>query len=629
MSAVPGNLLQAQVQVQAPISRPFRTSRFGERFGPQLDPALRSEVAAEQLNMVLGHTRLGTLVATAFAVFLALQLRDNPVPASIVDGWLAVKLCVAAARIVISLRYERLGRPGGASWGRATDAWLLADGFVWGMAGFTMMSAPIPLTSLVGSAIVGVSCIATFGLQFSKRSTAAYVVPMISLTALGLFLRGDEFGSIAGTGVLMLLGLLLATAIASEKRLIDGLMLRLHAQALTLEKDEALKLALRQSAVKTQFISNVSHELRTPLHGILGVARLLHLEAVDPGVARRVELIESSGTHLLGLINDLLDISRIEAGQFAMRSERFELGAVVQNLAELYAVRATEKGLVFTLTLQLNQPCWVIGDPARVRQVLHNLLGNALKFTQQGSITLTLMRDAESGRLSAEVQDTGPGIEASELVHVFEAFRQVGSAASRPFEGTGLGLTIARDIAQAMGGDIGIRSTVGVGTCALFTALLPAAASQEGTAQPTAPEQLSATGGPCRVLIAEDDDVNAVIATAYLEHIGVKAERVKDGRQAVRHALRDVDRPDLVLMDCRMPTMDGMTATREIRAQERTLGLPRVPVVALTATTSDVNRQLCLNAGMDDFMSKPYTKQQLEQVLGRWLRQREPHTQSA
>jgi CheY-like chemotaxis protein len=205
----------------------------------------------------------------------------------------------------------------------------------------------------------------------------------------------------------------------------------------------------------------------------------------------------------------------------------------------------------------------------------------------------------------------------------------VGSAAARPFEGTGLGLTIARDIAQAMGGDISMRSTVGVGTCALFTAVLPNAASPQGTAQPAAPEQLSAAGCPCRVLIAEDDDVNAVIATAYLEHIGVKAERVKDGRQAVRHALRDVDRPDLVLMDCRMPTMDGMAATREIRTQERSLGLPRVPVIALTATTSDINRQLCLNAGMDDFMSKPYTKQQLEQVLGRWLSQREAHTQSA
>ena len=569
--------------------------------------------------MVLGHTRLGTLVATAFAIFMALQLRGVAVPAWLVDGWLVVKIGVAAARIYLSVRHDRLGRPGGTSWSRTTDAWLLADGIVWGAAGFVLVSAPVPLAALVSAVMACVSCVATFGLQFSKRSTAAYVAPILALTALGLLPRGDELGTIGGTGLLMLLGLLLATSVASEKRLVDVLMLRLRAQALSVEKDEALKLALRQSAVKTQFISNVSHELRTPLHGILGVARLLHLEAKDNAVARRLELIESSGTHLLGLINDLLDISRIEAGQFAMRSERFELGAVVQNLAELYTVRATEKGLGFTLTLQLDQPCWVTGDPARVRQVLHNLLGNAVKFTQQGSITLTLMRDAESGRLSAEVQDTGPGIEASELVHVFEAFRQVGGAASRPFEGTGLGLTIARDIAQAMDGDISIRSTVGIGTCALFTALLPDATPPEAAAELAEPRQLAnATGSPCRVLIAEDDDVNAVIATAYLEHIGLVAERVRDGRQAVRHALRDIDRPDLVLMDCRMPTMDGMAATREIRSQERSLGLPRVPVIALTATTSDINRQLCLNAGMDDFMSKPYTREDLLGVLQRW-----------
>ena len=541
------------------------------------------------------------------------------IPAWLVDGWLVVKIGVAAVRIYLSVRYDRLGRPGGTSWSRTTDAWLLADGIVWGAAAFMLVSAPVPLAALVSAVMACVSCVATFGLQFSKRSTAAYVAPILTLTALGLLPRGDELGTIGGTGLLMLLGLLLATSVASEKRLVDMLMLRLRAQALSVEKDEALKLALRQSAVKTQFISNVSHELRTPLHGILGVTRLLHLEAKDGAVKRRLDLIESSGTHLLGLINDLLDISRIEAGQFAMRSERFELGAVVQNLAELYTVRATERGLGFTLTLQLDQPCWVTGDPARLRQVLHNLLGNAVKFTQQGSITLTLMRDAGTGRLSAEVQDTGPGIEASELVHVFEAFRQVGGAASRPFEGTGLGLTIARDIAQAMGGDISIRSTVGVGTCALFTALLPDAAPPEVAAEPAAPQQLTnASGSPCRVLIAEDDDVNAVIATAYLEHIGLIAERVRDGRQAVRHALRDVDRPDLVLMDCRMPTMDGMAATREIRAQERSLGLPRLPVIALTATTSDINRQLCVNAGMDDFMSKPYTREDLLRVLQRW-----------
>jgi len=585
----------------------------------KLDPALRAEVSNEQLNMVLGHTRLGTLVATAFAVFLALQLRGVAVPAWLVDGWLVVKLVVAAARIYVSVRHQRLGRPGGKGWARTTDAWLLADGIVWGAAGFMLMSSPVQLAAVVCAVMACVSCVATFGLQFSKRSTAAYVAPILALTSIGLFPRGDELGTIGGTGLLMLLGLLLATATASEKRLVDVLMLRLRAQALSVEKDEALKLALRQSAVKTQFISNVSHELRTPLHGILGVTRLLHLEAGDSAVTRRLELIESSGTHLLGLINDLLDISRIEAGQFAMRSERFELGTVIQNLADLYTVRAIDKGLDFTLNLQLDLPCWVTGDPARVRQVLHNLLGNAVKFTQQGKITLTLMRDAETGRLTAEVQDTGPGIEASELEHVFEAFRQVGGAASRPFEGTGLGLTIARDIAQAMGGDIHMRSSVGVATCALFTALLPKAAPPEASAKSERPNSAarSATGS-CRVLIAEDDDVNAVIATAYLEHMGVTPERVRDGRQAVRHALREIDRPDLVLMDCRMPTMDGMAATREIRTQERSLGLPRVPVIALTATTSDINRQLCLNAGMDDFMSKPYTREDLQRVLQRW-----------
>jgi signal transduction histidine kinase/CheY-like chemotaxis protein len=626
---VNGARIPSLPQPSAELSRPFRPSRFGERFGLKIDPALRPAVGDEQLNMVLGHTRLGTLVATAFAVFMALQLRDNPVSAWLVDAWLVAKLAVAVARIYISLRYDKLGRPGGARWSRITDGWLLADGIVWGIAGMLLMSSPIPLASLVGAIMACVSCVATFGLQFSKRSTAAYVMPMLLMSALGLFLRGDEFGSIGGTGLMLLLGLLLATAMASEKRLVDGLILRLHAQSLTVAKDEALKLALRQSAVKTQFISNVSHELRTPLHGILGVTRLLHLEAQDGTVARRLELIESSGTHLLGLINDLLDISRIEAGQFAMRSERFELGAVVQNLADLYTVRAVDKGLEFTLNIQLDSPCWVTGDPARVRQVLHNLLGNAVKFTHKGSITLTLMRDADSGRLCAEVQDTGPGIDASDLVHVFEAFRQVGGASSRPFEGTGLGLTIARDVARAMGGDISIRSTVGVGTCALFTALLPSAAPLETVAvSPQCPDT-PAAAGLCRVLIAEDDEVNAVIATAYLEHMGVTVERVKDGRQAVRHALRDIDRPDLVLMDCRMPTMDGMAATREIRTQERSLGLLRVPVIALTATTSDINRQLCLNAGMDGFLSKPYTKEELGQVLGRWLHQREPAVQSA
>ena len=607
------------MQAPAQPSRPFRPSRFSERFGHELDPALRQEVANEQLRMVLGHTRLGVYVATAFALLLALQLRGDAVAAWLVDAWLVAKLGVAGARIHLSLRYERLRQPGGQRWHRLTDAWLLADGIVWGVAAFALVSAPMALTALVSAVMACVSCVATFGLQFSKRSTAAYVVPILTLTALGLLRRGDEFGTLGGIGLLMLLGLLLATAVASEKRLVEMLTLRLRAQALSIEKDEALKLALRQSAVKTQFIGNVSHELRTPLHGILGVARVLQLQNKDAAVSRRLQLIESSGSHLLGLINDLLDISRIEAGQFVMRTEVFELGALVRNLADLYTVRCTDKGLDFTLTQRMDQPCWVSGDPARVRQVLHNLLGNAVKFTQAGSVDLRLTYDGASGRLSAEVQDTGPGIDAADLPRVFEAFHQAAAAAARPFQGTGLGLTIARDIAQALGGDIAMTSTVGVGTCASFTALLPpASAPRAATATTPSRPAAEAPAASLRVLIAEDDDVNALIATAYLEHFGLGAERVSDGQQAVVQALREVDRPELILMDCRMPNLDGMAATREIRAAERSRGLKRVPVIALTATTSDINRQLCVNAGMDDFMTKPYTRDELLRMLQRW-----------
>jgi signal transduction histidine kinase/ActR/RegA family two-component response regulator len=628
-------------------------AHWRRRLALDIDPALRPGVADEQLQMVLGHTRIGTLVATAFAVFLALQWRGVVMPAGVVDVWLLAKLAVAGSRIFHGVRYERLGRLGqaaGPSWRNRTDLWLVIDGAVWGTAGFALMSAPIPLAALAGAVMACVSCVATFGLQFSKRSTAAYVLPILAPTALGLLWRGDEFGWIGGIGLLMLLALLLATAVRSERRLAEGLLLRLRAQALAHEKDEALKLALRQSAVKTQFLGNISHELRTPLHGILGLARLLHLEAHDSAVARRVELIESSGTHLLGLINDLLDISRLEAGRFAMRSERFELVTQIENLAGVYSVRAEDKGLAFKLRLGLEPPCWVTGDPARLRQVLHNLLGNAVKFTQRGTIVLNVTRDPGDGQFSAVVTDTGPGIPQDELAHIFEAFRQAGNASARPFEGAGLGLTIARDIAQAMGGEIDIESSLGVGTTLRFTARLPGAAEADmapaqaavagtavaGTAQaagaPAAPaaaaqaepQPSNATHKQRQVLIAEDDEVNALIALAYLEHFGMHAERVHNGKEAVRHALREVNRPDLVLMDCRMPVMDGLAATREIRAQERTLGLARVPVVALTATASDSDRQQCLSAGMDDFLSKPYSREELSAVLARWTQQRAP-----
>ncbi len=602
-------------------------SRTASQLSMQADAALHDGVAAEQLRMVWLHARLGTIIATAFAVLLALQLRGSAAPAVAVDAWLAAKLAVAALRIWQGLRYRRAGQPGGRRWQWGTQALLALDGAVWGAAGLGLAQAPVALVSLVAASLACVACVATFGLQVSTRALAAYVVPILAPTAAGLLLRGDEVGSFGGTGLLMLLGLQLATAARSQQRVVESVLLRVRAEALAAEKDAALQLALRQSAVKTQFLANISHELRTPLHGILGIARLLHLEANDAAVQRRVELIEGSGTHLLGLINDLLDLSRLDAGRLVLHEERFDLVEQLRQVAGVYAVRAEEKGLEFTASYALGPQHRVLGDPARLRQVLHNLLGNAIKFTHQGSIALDVHLGDAPDIVRVEVRDTGTGIAADELPHMFEAFRQSIAAQAQPAEGAGLGLTIAREIALAMGGDIVAGSKLGAGTTMVFTAKLPRAPADDvAPAMPSSPAPVTATTAAALahpanlsrlVLLAEDDDVNALIATSYLEHLGLAAERVRDGKAAVRHALRDSNRPRLVLMDCRMPALDGIAATREIRTQERMLGLPRLPVIALTATAAAADRDECLAAGMDDFLSKPFSIDDLARALDR------------
>ena len=405
------------------------------------------------------------------------------------------------------------------------------------------------------------------------------------------------------------------TARRAERRFAAGVRLRLQAEALAQEKDSALQLARQQSAAKAQFLANISHELRTPLHGILGLARLLHIDAREPEVLHRLQLIEASGTHLLTLINDLLDVSRSETGRFVLRDERFDLSVQAAFVADVFAVRATDKGLAFRLTDRLPVPCWVTGDAARLRQVLHNLLGNALKFTTAGRIELLLERPRPDGPVRIEVRDTGVGIPRAEQARIFQAFHQVGGGDAEPSSGAGLGLTITREIAHAMGGEITLESRPGEGSCFVFTAPLPPA-----SARPEPPAEAPPAGAVAlrRVLVAEDDDVNALIIGAYLTQLGIACERVHNGREAVGHALRETERPELVLMDLRMPVMDGISATREIRVQERALGLPRLPVIALTATASPDDRRLCIDSGMDDFLAKPFTEDALKDVLKRW-----------
>ncbi len=585
--------------------------------GLQLTPAHHQHVVHEQLRMVLLHTRVGTLAASVFAVLLALHLLQSPgdsITDAQVQAWLGLKLGLAAARIALAQVYARVGAASARwpRWQAAMLALLVIDGALWGLAGWRLTGKAVPLAALGVAVADGVACVATFGLQVRLAATAAYVLPILLPVALGLLWRGDEIALFASAGQLILALLTVFTARATSRRLTAALLLRLQSDDLVAQKDAALRQVQAQSAERDRFLAKVSHELRTPLHGMLGLTRLLHGQVHEPTLRHRLTLIESSGTHLLGLINDLLDVSQINAGRFALHARPFDLAAQLDAVADVFALRAADKHLAFEHHSRLPRPCWVLGDAARLQQVLNNLLGNAVKFTQAGQIELHAGLGKTPGQVCISVQDSGDGIGPQEQQRIFQPFHQADtSSGDRPTDGVGLGLTIAREIAIAMGGDISVHSSPGQGSSFAVSVHLPAVPA------PLAPTPAAELAGrlPSLVLVAEDDEVNALIVRAFLDCLGVRSERVADGQQAVDQALRSTDRPDLVLMDCRMPVLDGLAATTLIRQRESAQGLRRLPILALTATTGDADRAACLQAGMDQVIAKPFTLLQLTQAL--------------
>ena len=586
-----------------------------------VDPAdteLAGLVAGEQLRMIFAHSTVGTVIATVFALFLASHLSAQ-VPRHELLIWVALKVAVALPRVLMAHLYRARGRPSGIAWHRWTITLLALDGACWGLGGAWIMSGYTQIVPVVAASLSCVASLATFGLQVRLAATAAYVVPMILPTSLALLARGDELGLFAGVGLLMFLGLLLSTARRSETRLAEVFRLRFLTDRIAAERAQALALAKEQSAVKSQFLATMSHEFRTPLHGILGLTRLARAEHADPALQHRLGLIEHSGEHLLRLINDLLDVSRIESGRVELQEATFDLAAELDELADVYLVRCDEKGLEFAARIDLPAPCWVRGDMTRVRQVLHNLLGNAIKFTERGRIELQASRRAD-GPMEFRVRDSGAGITASDLPHIFDAFWQASDVQSVRGTGTGLGLNIAREIGRAMGGEIHCDSEPGRGSEFVLVLPLPPQPAPKGTEaeSETTPDRRELLSR-ARVLLAEDNDVNALVIQAMLARHDCEVTRVAHGADAVRQAMAEGERPDVILMDSQMPVMDGLEATRRIRVLELAQGLQRVPIVALTANTAEDDRAQCQQAGMDHFVGKPFTETELLAVLGACL----------
>ena len=484
------------------------------------------------------------------------------------------------------------------------------------VAYLTLHFEPLKLFYFVLMALVFATAAPTRRVAYVSVAAAGAGMLILARRAPGDLINGYAFVGLAGGFAAVGLSTLMRGAVLRE------LSARLASDALNrtltakLEENERLRADAQQSAAaaqaanraKSEFLATISHEIRTPLNGVMGMAAVMEQRRLSKAQRGRLAVIQSSARTLLDVVNAVLDISRIEAGKLDITPAPFSLDRFAASIERLYGPLAVEKGLVLSVEVDSAARGWRHGDEIRLLQVLSNLVSNAVKFTEAGSIVVLIRGDAQ--RLHVSVSDTGCGVPADRREHIFEKFVQADGSSTRRAGGAGLGLAICREVLSLMGGAIAIETTPGPGARFVFDVPFPqiAPADQEPTSFTDADVQ-----DELRLLVVDDNATNRAVLQALLQPLGAVIETAAQGREAV--SAWEIGRWDAILMDIHMPEMDGLDASRTIRAREAATGRPRTPIIAVTASVLAHETQEYFKAGMDDVVAKPIELQRLIMVL--------------
>jgi signal transduction histidine kinase/CheY-like chemotaxis protein/HPt (histidine-containing phosphotransfer) domain-containing protein len=590
----------SQAQVAAPSSR-----------------AIETRIAFERVNAIYRLASLPQLGAVVFSVVVGYAMWGL-VDARWIIGWLLVRVGLSLFRATEWRRFrsDPHREPRVAYWQRRFELLIVLDNLCWSVISVVFLPACLN-TTLGALLLAGVLCITAIGVFILISSFRTAVINFVSilLPLMGAAIwHGFPDAGVLLASILIYGVVLVQESWRSNQRWTEMTRLRLESDSVAAEREQARLLAVDANLAKTRFLANMSHEIRTPMNGILGMSELLQSTRLDADQARYVGAIASAAQSLHELLGDILDLAKIEEGKVVIEHVDFEPARVLSDLAVVYRELASAHGTELQVDVDALASLRVNGDPLRFRQVVTNLLGNAVKFTAQGTISLTgrpVAAPAGDTRtwVQVRVQDTGVGIAPDELPRLFERFVQADSSTTRRFGGTGLGLVICKHLLDSMGGAIHVESRAARGSTFWFDLPCEAARTAAPVEQPVPPAGVPLRAA--RVLVVEDNPINQQVMCAMLERLGMVVTLADNGTQALEKMAQSG--ADLVFMDCQMPGMDGYEATARIRALPGAAG--RIPVIAVTANAMADDRRRCLDAGMNDYVTKPITGATLAQML--------------